>query len=227
MAERMREVVRLLAERYPVCVVSGRDREAVQQLMGIDSLVVAGSHGFDIWSPAGGSIGREKGAAFRDLLDDITKRLHAELDPVSGAVIEPKKASVAVHERLVAEAERPRVKAVVDAILAAHPDDLKITPGKLVYELQPKLDWDKGKAVLYLLDALGLERDDMVPIYLGDDWTDEHAFEALADRGIGIFVGRSDDPEVVGRTTSADFILHGPDEVQQFLLALVHATQAS
>jgi hydroxymethylpyrimidine pyrophosphatase-like HAD family hydrolase len=101
----------------------------------------------------------------------------------------------------LAEEERPKVKEIVDALLAEHPDELKVTPGKMVYEIQPKIDWDKGKAVLYLLEALELDRDDVVPVYLGDDITDEHAFEALAGRGIGIFVGRAEDPEVGGRST--------------------------
>ncbi|MFW5680348.1 MAG: trehalose-phosphatase, partial [Pseudomonadota bacterium] len=46
---RMREAVRELAKRCPVCVISGRDRPVVQELMGLDDLIVAGSHGFDIW----------------------------------------------------------------------------------------------------------------------------------------------------------------------------------
>jgi len=71
--------------------------------------------------------------------------------------------------------------------------------------------------VLYLRDALGLERDDVVPLYLGDDVTDEDAFEAIVDRGIGIFVSAADDPEVAGRTTAADYILHATEEVRQFL----------
>jgi trehalose-phosphatase len=87
----------------------------------------------------------------------------------------------------------------------------------MVYQLQPKLDWDKGKAVLYLLDALDLERDAVVPFYVGDDITDEHAFEALSGRGIGVFVGRADDPEVGGRTTAADFVLDSTEEVERFL----------
>jgi trehalose 6-phosphate phosphatase len=95
-----------------------------------------------------------------------------------------------------------------------------VTPGKMVYEIQPKIDWDKGKAVLYLLEALDLNRDDVVPMYLGDDITDEDAFEALADRGLGIFVGRADDPEVAGRTTAADYVLHTMQEVERFLDAL-------
>jgi trehalose 6-phosphate phosphatase len=124
---------------------------------------------------------------------------------------------VAAHYRLVSEDERPRVGRVVEKILAEHPDGLKVTPGKMVYEVQPNIDWDKGKAVLYLLGALDLDRDDVVPIYLGDDITDEHAFEALATKGIGIFVGRADDPEVAGRTTAADYVLHDVPEVERFL----------
>ena len=219
-SEGMRNAVRGLAKRCPVCVVSGRDRRVVQELMGVDDLVVAGSHGFDIWSPAGGEIQREEGAGFEGLLDAVKERLHRELDPIEGALVEPKKASVAAHYRLVAEEERPRVKEIVDVVLAEHPDELKVTPGKMVYEIQPKIDWDKGKAVLYLLGALGLDREDVVPIYLGDDITDEHAFEALAGaspRGLGIFVGSADDPEVGGRTTYADYVLRSVEEVEQFL----------
>ena len=56
MSDQMRQVVRGLAQRCPVCVVSCRDRPVVQQLMGIDNLVVAGSHGFDIWAPESGAV---------------------------------------------------------------------------------------------------------------------------------------------------------------------------
>jgi trehalose 6-phosphate phosphatase len=102
-------------------------------------------------------------------------------------------------------------------VLAEHPDELKVTPGKMVYEIQPKIDWDKGKAVLYLLETLDLGGEDVVPIYVGDDITDEDAFEALKGRGISIFVGRADDPEVAGRTTAADYALHTVEEVERFL----------
>ena len=214
-SESMREAVRGLAARCPVCVVSGRDRPVVQKLMGVDDLIVAGSHGFDIWSPAGGEIRREEGEDFRELLEGVEARLREELGPIEGALIEPKKSSVAAHYRLVPEGERSRVDQVVEEILANHPDELKVTPGKMVYEIQPNIDWDKGKAVLYLLGALDL--DYVVPLYLGDDITDEHAFEALSGRGIGVFVGRADDPETAGRTTSADYALHTFEEVERFL----------
>ena len=222
-SESMREAVRGLAGRCPVCVVSGRDRRVVQELMGVDDLIVAGSHGFDIWSPAGGEIQREEGANFAELLEGVEVRLREELGGVEGALVEPKKSSVAAHYRLVSEDERSKVRRVVEEILAEHPGELKVTPGKMVYEVQPNIDWDKGKAVLYLLEALGLDGDNVAPMYLGDDLTDEDAFEALNEaspRGVGIFVGRVDDPEVAGRTTAADYVLDDVQEVERFLNAL-------
>jgi trehalose 6-phosphate phosphatase len=213
----MRDTVRRLAGQCPVCVVSGRDPRVLQELMGVDDLTIAGSHGFDIRSPGGATIQREEGAGFEPLLEEVTTRLREELGPIEGALVEPKSVSVAVHYRLVSAPDGPRVKELVDALLAEHPDQLKVTPGKMVYEIQPKIDWDKGKAVLYLLEALGLDGGDVVPVYIGDDITDEDAFEALAGRGAGIFVGRGDDPEVAGRTTSADYVLYTTQDVEQFL----------
>ena len=128
----------------------------------------------------------------------MTGRLREEVGSVDGALIEPKRSSVALHYRLVAEPERPRIAAVVEALLVEHPDELKVTPGKMVYEIQPKVDWDKGKAVLYLLEALGLDGDDVMPLYLGDDITDEHAFEALASRGVASSFGTPTTPSGPG-----------------------------
>ena len=216
-SERMRQAVRRLAAQFPVGVVSGRDRRVVQGLMGVDDLIVAGSHGFDIWSPTGGAIERQEGVEFKDLLEEVLQRLTEELGSIKGALIEPKSNSVAAHYRLVSEAERPRVAEVVQQILDTQAGRLKVTPGKMVYEIQPNIDWNKGKAVLHVLRSLGLDRNDVVPVYLGDDVTDEDAFGALQGRGIGVFVGRADDPEVAGRTTYADYALESIEEVEKFL----------
>jgi trehalose-phosphatase len=223
----MRETVRVLAARCTVCVVSGRDRRVVQELMELDDLVVAGSHGFDIWSPGAGAVEYEPGVGFDELVEGVAARLRRESGSIKGALVERKRSSVALHYRLVADSERVRIAEVVDALLAEHAGELKVTPGKMVYEIQPAIDWDKGKAVLHLLDALGLDGDDVIPLYMGDDITDEDAFEALASRGVGIFVGDPDDPEVAGRRTAAAFTVRSPDEVGQFLRCLVREATSS
>ncbi|MGH3974473.1 MAG: trehalose-phosphatase [Pseudonocardiaceae bacterium] len=220
MSDSMREVVRALAQRCSVCVVSGRDRPVVQQLMGIDTLLVAGSHGFDIWSPQEGNIVHDAATGFEDLIFEVRDRLRTEVESIPGVVVEPKRASVAVHYRLADPEHRTKVTAAVDELLDQYPGRLKVTPGKMVYELQPKIDWHKGKAVLHLLLTLDLDTDDVVPLYLGDDITDEDAFRALAGRGVGIIVGHPDDPEVAERPTAADFVLQSTVEVEQFLNTL-------
>jgi trehalose 6-phosphate phosphatase len=191
--------------------------------MGLDTLIMAGSHGFDKWSPDGGTIPREEGTAFSDLLHDVSDRMYMKIDPIAGTAIEPMKPCVAVHYRLVAAQEWPRVTEVIDASLAAHPEQLQMTPDKMVDDIQPKLNWNKGKAVTYLLDALDFGHDDVMPISLGDDITNEHACGALGNRGIGIFVGRADDSEVAERTSAADNLVHSTDEGEPFLLTLAQA----
>src|SRR5260370_27647751 len=86
-SDSMREAVRRLAERVPVVVVSGRDRRVVQELMGLDNLIVAGDHGFDIRSPSGGSIQREEGASFEGLLREVEAKLRAELANIPGTLV--------------------------------------------------------------------------------------------------------------------------------------------
>lgn len=219
MSEDMREAVQALAQRCVVCVVSGRDRSVVQQLMGVDTLVVAGSHGFDIWSPQQGAITLDAATGFEHLISETTDRLRAEVESIPGAVVEPKRASVAVHYRLADPEHHAKVTGLVNKLLQESAE-LKVTPGKMVYELQPKIDWNKGKAVLHLLKMLDLDTDDVVPLYIGDDITDEDAFRALAGRGIGIIVGNPDDPEVANRATAADFVLQSTVEVKQLLNTL-------
>jgi trehalose 6-phosphate phosphatase len=227
LSESMRGIVRDLARRCRVCVVSGRDRSVVTALMGLDDLVVAGSHGFDIYDPGSGAIAHEASTGWEGLIAQATRELQARAAAIPGALVEPKHASVAVNYRAVAPAEVARVEALVAAVLADHPGALKVTPGKLVHEIQPMVDWDKGRAVLRLLEFLGLNREDVVPVYLGDDVTDEDAFRVLAHRrppggaagpacgGVGILV--IDPADAPGRETEACAVLDSVDEVGRFL----------
>ena len=219
LAENMRETVRRLAELCSVAIVSGRDRLDVQQLVQLESLIYAGSHGFDIAGPEGRAIQFEQGSSFLVSLDRAEQELLKALLGLDGTRVERKKFSIAVHFRGVAQYDEGRVEPIVDAVLARHPD-LRKGLGKKVFELQPGIDWHKGKAVLWLLEALGLNADDVVPVYIGDDVTDEDAFQALAgqtehaQRGVGIVVAETPRP------TAAQYSLKDTDEVQAFLYQL-------
>ncbi|MAE44313.1 MAG: trehalose-phosphatase [Magnetovibrio sp.] len=210
LAPSMRALVKALADRLPVAIVSGRDRQDVHRLVGLDSLIYAGSHGLDIAGPIAAAY--DGCGEYREMLVEAGNRLRRELTNVGGVLVECKRCSVAVHYRLVPEPERPRVMAAVDAVLAGQ-TELRATAGNMVIEIQPKVNWNKGKAVSWILQALNLETADVVPIFIGDDITDEDAFAAIDGRGIGVVVTG---PEA-NRATAAGYRIDGPEEVGVFL----------
>ncbi len=214
MSDEMRATIKALADECLVAIISGRDRPNVEEKVKVDSLVYAGSHGFDIAGPEGLRLQYEQGVQFIPLLDQAEKALRERLSTVQGTIIEHKKYSVAVHYRLVADNDLTAVQEAVNAVLSCHPE-LRKTEGKKVYELQPRIDWNKGKAVLWLLQKLHFDKTPSLAIYIGDDTTDEDAFNALEDFGVGILVGRTPRP------TAARYALASPDEVREFLRRLI------
>ncbi|SFU97883.1 trehalose-phosphatase [Halomonas korlensis] len=207
----MRATLARLAQRCTVAIVSGRDRANVAELVGIDNLIYAGSHGFDITGPDGLHMQHECAAEFLPTLDSAENELRARLADVPGVLVERKRFAIATHYRLVAERDVDRVRAAVASVVGEHPQ-LRQTGGKKVFELRPQLSWDKGKAVVWLLEALDLADDAVMPIYLGDDETDEDAFVALRERGgLGVFVGDA------SHATAASYRLDNTDAVRRFL----------
>ena len=208
--EATREVLRRLADRFPVAVLSGRAREDVAALVDLDALTYAGGHGFDI---AGPSIRHELGEGIPEVIERAAVSLRRRLGDRPGVLVEPKRFAVAVHFRLARKADLPYVEEAVDAVLADHPE-LRKTWGKKVFELRPALDWidwDKGRVLLWLLEEMGLEESSTLPVYLGDDLTDEDAFRALEATGLGILVATEPRP------TAARYSLGDPVEVREFL----------
>ncbi|MFP4481877.1 MAG: trehalose-phosphatase [Thermovirgaceae bacterium] len=208
-----RETVEELSKSCTLVVISGRDLKDVRSLVGIDSLVYAGSHGFDISGPKGLDLSFQQGDEFLPTLDSAESRLRDLVSDISGAAVERKKYSIAIHYRLVANREIPQVEAAVDEVLSRHEGLIKGS-GKKVFELRPDLDWDKGKALLWLLDALGFRMHETLPMYFGDDTTDEDAFAVIRERGIGIVVTEGKAPR---EETSARYSLPDTGSVRSFL----------
>jgi trehalose 6-phosphate phosphatase len=205
-------ILHTLAAKMPVAILSGRELEDVRKRVGIDGIVYAGSHGFDIAGPRG--LRMQEATEFLPALHAAENELREKLDGIAGALIERKCFSIAAHYRNVNESDLPKLKRVVSEIATRH-RELRRIDGKKVYELLPNVEWDKGKAVLWLLAKLDLEHPKARPIYIGDDRTDEDAFRALEQRGVGILV--SEDP----RPTAARYSLSNPTEVERFLHELV------
>jgi len=210
----MRQTLDALAKRCAVAVVSGRDRAEVETLVGLTSVSYAGSHGFDIVGSRGQRLVHEAGARSAPVLDRTTEELDRVLGNIDGCLVERKQFAVAVHYRLVAQHDRKTVFDVFERIASEHPD-LVATGGKMVLELRPKVEWDKGTAVLWLLEALELDTPDVLPIFLGDDLTDEDAFRVTRERGVGILVAEETKP------SHATYLLKNPEEARLLLECLI------
>jgi alpha,alpha-trehalase len=214
MPEDMRAAVIKLSRYCTVGIISGRDLRDVQRMVNIASIVYAGSHGFDIAFPNGSHVENQIGTAFLPVLDLAEEELSQGLKAVPNALVERKRFAVAIHYRLVSQGKVEYIEEVVDKVASRHPQ-LRKAYGKKIFELQPDIDWHKGKALLSILSILKLEGRDVVPFYIGDDVTDEDAFTALRGRGIGIVVW--DEPY----ETAAAYSLKNTEEVKEFLLKLV------
>ncbi|WP_209427858.1 trehalose-phosphatase [Pararhodobacter sp. SW119] len=214
LGEGMRAALSRLSAKVRVAIVSGRDLKDVQALVQDETLYYAGSHGFDLAGPDGWRHVVEKGAAFVPILKDAAETLAARLASIDGARVERKRFSLAVHFRQVAPPDEAAVAQAVRETIAEH-DGLHASAGKKVYDVKPRVDWHKGRAVLSLLTTLDLDGEDVLPIYVGDDTTDEDAFRSLSDRGLGIVVRDGAD-----RRTSARFALRDTGDVERFLLWL-------
>lgn len=216
LSDAMRQIVHELADHCTVAVISGRDRPDVEAMVDLSNLIYAGSHGFDI-SGNGKFDTHEAGNGYETLIGEIGDRLDKQLDSIEGSLVERKKFSIAVHYRLVAdERDADRVRKIIDDLMKDFPD-LRLLAGKKIFDILPPVDWDKGQAILWLLATLDLAGPSVLPIYIGDDVTDEAAFQVLHGRGVGICVqGENND-----RMTAAEFIVRDVDEVGEFLTLLI------
>ncbi len=208
----MRRTVEELAERCTVAIVSGRDLQDVRRMAGVEKIIYAGSHGFEIDGPDR-HIELQKGIEHLPALDHAGGLLNEALQGVGGVRVERKKFAIAVHFREAAPEQVPAVEEAVDEVLR-QVAGLRKTGGKKIWELRPDIDWDKGRAVSFLLEKLGLDRPDVFPVYLGDDLTDEDAFRELAGKGLGIIVSEEQVP------TEAQYALRDTAEVRKFLSSL-------
>ncbi len=207
----MRDALAALVRRCPVAIVSGRDVSVIRRLVGLPGLTYAGSHGFEIVGPEGGAAHLETGVAFLAALDAAEGALRRGLADIVGHVVERQRFSIAVHFRNASPVDAKRIAATVDAVLAEM-DGLRQGAGKKVIRIQPAIDWDKGRAVRWLLERMDDGGEGRIPIYIGDDVTDEDAFRALAGTGVSLVVQGEED-----RPTSADYALAGTGDVRRFL----------
>jgi trehalose-phosphatase len=185
-----------------LAIVSGRGARDVRNLAGLTDAHYFGSHGRERIRPGSAEVeakqtGRSKIRMLCQLLDD-------ELADVAGFQVEDKGAAAAAHFRNVDSRHWERVERAVRQ--AAAVGSLNVSPGKRVFDITPDDGVNKGTAALELVRELG-----GLPIYFGDDTTDETAFAALPAEAITVFVGPCE------QNSKARFCVSGPAEVHRAL----------
>ncbi|MBD3180211.1 MAG: trehalose-phosphatase, partial [Candidatus Latescibacteria bacterium] len=215
--EKTRWLIKKLSDYRTVVIMTGRALEDVRNLVGLEGLTYAGSHGFNIDGPEG-AIQRESGEKYLKELDRAERQLGEAVRKYSGVRLERKPFALAVHYRQASVEILPQLEKLVDQIAGSFPS-LDKTGGKKIFELRPHTDWNKGEALLYLLEKTDGDSRRDVPVYIGDDTTDEDAFRAISGFGIGVVVGRDD------KRTAADYRLQDTEEVASFLEELLRVAE--
>mmetsp|Transcript_6510 Transcript_6510/g.19081 ORF Transcript_6510/g.19081 Transcript_6510/m.19081 type:complete len:324 (-) Transcript_6510:282-1253(-) len=224
LSQPMRDLLRQLADHCVTGVVSGRSLEKITRLVGLEDLIYAGSHGFDIRGPDHNEMRHQVAQDLLPELREARDNLQDAVKDVPGCSIEDNRFSVSVHYRNVEADWVPAVSEAVDQELVKHPN-LRRSEGKKVIEIKPNIQWDKGRAVLWVLEAMGLNhRSDIFTVYIGDDTTDEDVFRVLSPHpecdeamaaGLGVVV--TDER----KWTGASMVLRDPDEVFTFLSRVI------
>ncbi|MFH1621981.1 MAG: trehalose-phosphatase [Candidatus Omnitrophota bacterium] len=210
---------RLAKKRWSrLAIVSGRSLKNVKKLVGLKKVIYAGNHGLELQGPRI-KFTNKKAVAIRKCLDVIYDSLVDELKGNPRILIEHKGLTLSVHYRL--EKNKNKINKVfktVEQLTLSYvrKKALRISHGKKVIEIKPRIDWNKGKVVLWLLKYFKQNKNSL-SIYLGDDTTDEDAFRVLRNKGIGIFIG---DPSK--KKTQAKFYLRNTRQVADFLSKIVY-----
>ena len=222
LSEGCRTALSTLAKRpgLDVGVVSGRRAADVRRRTALDGPVYyAGLHGMEIEGPDTGFEVPHL-AARRELLQETARAVASAIAPLPGAFLEDKDLSWALHVRAASAADRKRAERAFWSVATPALDagTLRLQRGECVFELLPDIEWNKGDAVRWIeADATRRRGAAVRPVYLGDDQTDEHAFDAVGTRGLTVIVGRR-------RPSRAERRLPDPATVEQLLTRLVALT---
>ncbi|XP_031379593.1 trehalose-phosphate phosphatase A-like [Punica granatum] len=173
MSDTMRAAVRKVAKCFPTAIISGRSRDKVFEFVKLNELYYAGSHGMDIMGPRRCNFSSNRTGCvqsthkqgkgvylfqptseFLPMIDEVYRSLVELTKDIEGAKLEHNKFCASVHYRNVDEKNWNAVAQCVQVTLKNYPR-LRLTHGRKVLEIRPKINWDKGKAVMFLLETLG------------------------------------------------------------------------
>jgi len=164
--------------------VSGRTLEMLDALFEPLKLATVGCHGAE-WRFAGST----EVHRLRELSEEVKKRVREIALVAPGVTLEDKGYTLAVHYRLAPEAGAAILRALLEQRAFFASQDLMILRGRAVLEIKPRW-FNKATGMKHLMQSPPFAG--RIPVFLGDDTTDEDIFRVLPDfEGVGIAVGRA------------------------------------
>ncbi len=198
--------------KVELAAVSGRGVRDVEHLLGLDGIHYFGSHGRE--RIRADSTAVQADTRGREAIRAVCELLSAALADVDGFEVEDKFVSAAAHYRNTRPEDRARVARAVQEAVVSVPS-LRMAPGKMVYDITPADGVDKGTAALALAQETG-----GLPVYFGDDTTDETAFGALPPPAVTVFVGPA------SRASLARYRVADTGEVAEGLARILNAARS-
>lgn len=215
LSKETKRILKNLAQnpRCILVIISGRSLSNIKKMVGIKNIIYVGNHGLE-FGDLHTAFRFPISSRYKIILKQIKNNLINELATIKGVLIEDKKLSLCLHYRSVNKKNISIIKAVFNRVVAIYKvqQELRVLVGKEVLEISPTIVWDKGKIVSLILVLLRVifRYDRIIPLYIGDDVTDENAFSILKNRGITIFVGKP-------KQTRAKYYLKNTQEVKELL----------
>lgn len=210
-----KELLKKLAAN-PSCklgIISGRSLQDLKKTVGVEGVIYAGNHGLEIESPKI-KFESQVSPQLKSVIKNIAAEFKKRLAGIEGALVEDKGFSLSIHHRLVDKKDMPAFRKVISEVTNPYlaRRKIQITSGKKVCEIRLPVKWNKGKLALWLLARQQFlsGENNVFPIYIGDDVTDEDAFRALKRKGLTVLVGTSG-------ASAADYYLNNTQEVNKFL----------
>lgn len=217
----IRQILSEIASHASVTILTGRSVSDAQQIIGLSNVTYAGNHGIE-WFDKGVHYLLPEAQTYEKQMKALYSVLQRDLVDLTGVAVEDKGVSVSVHYRLAPIPHQAR-EAVISAI--AHVPEskgLKIREGKMIIEVRPPIDADKGTALTWMINNRKLRS----ALVLGDDLTDVDAFTALTDlklqngtKGFNIAVLGPNTPGEV--LIGSDLYLPNTEAVEIFLARFV------
>ena len=216
-----RRLLQNLGKKLILGIISGRSLKDIKHLVKVPGIIYAGNHGLEIEFP-GKVYSHTKNksfgvgvyvipgvSGFSKLLDKLASILYQRLVHIPGVIVEHKGLTLSLHYRSVNRLRHAEVRRLFNNVVNPFikTDKVEITTGKKVFEIRPPIEWDKGRVVVKIMRRV---KGGVLPIYIGDDVTDEDAFKAIRNNGITIYVGRP-------RESYAQYFVWNVEEVIRFL----------